>query len=57
MIVETADFVFNMVDLVKDPESFDEAYNHPEADKKIMGAAQFRRNLKKWKPKEFGRNF
>ena len=36
MIVETADFAFNMVDLVKDPESFDEAYNHPEADKKIM---------------------
>jgi hypothetical protein len=29
MIVVTADFVFNMVDLVKDPESFDEAYNHP----------------------------
>ena len=26
MIVETADFAFNMVDLVKDPESFDEAY-------------------------------
>jgi hypothetical protein len=27
-----------MIDLVKnkDPESFDEAYNHPEADKKIM---------------------
>jgi hypothetical protein len=25
-----------LVDLVKDPESFDEAYNHPEADKKIM---------------------
>jgi phage terminase large subunit len=36
MIVETADFAFNLVDLVKDPESFDEAYNHPEADKKIM---------------------
>jgi Reverse transcriptase (RNA-dependent DNA polymerase) len=30
------DFAFNLVDLVKDPESFDEAYNHPEADKKIM---------------------
>jgi hypothetical protein len=36
MIVKTADFAFNMVDLVKDPESFDEAYNHPNADKKIM---------------------
>ncbi len=36
MIVETAAFAFNLVDLVKDPESFDEAYNHPEADKKIM---------------------
>jgi hypothetical protein len=36
MIVETADLVFNMVDLVKDPESFHEAYNHPEANKKIM---------------------
>jgi hypothetical protein len=36
MIVKTADFAFNMVDLVKDPESFDEAYNHPEADKKLM---------------------
>ena len=36
MIVETADFAFNLVDLVKDPENFDEAYNHPEADKKIM---------------------
>jgi hypothetical protein len=23
MIVETADFAFNLVDLVKDPESFD----------------------------------
>ena len=36
MIVETADFAFNMVDLVKDPESFEEAYHHPEAGKKIM---------------------
>jgi hypothetical protein len=25
-----------MVELVKDPENFDEAYNHPEANKKIM---------------------
>jgi hypothetical protein len=25
-----------LVDFVKDPESFDEAYNHPEGDKKIM---------------------
>jgi hypothetical protein len=36
MIVGTVNFAFNLVDLVKDPESFDEAYNHPEADKKIM---------------------
>jgi hypothetical protein len=36
MIVETADFAFNTGDVVKDPKRFDEAYNHPEADKKIM---------------------
>jgi hypothetical protein len=36
MIVKTADFAFNMVDLVNDPESFDKAYNYPEAEKKIM---------------------
>jgi hypothetical protein len=36
MIVETADFAFNMVDLVKDPESFDEACNHPEAHNKVL---------------------
>jgi hypothetical protein len=34
MIVKTADFAFNLVDLVKDLESFDEAYNHPEFSKK-----------------------
>jgi hypothetical protein len=36
MIIKTADFAFNMVYLVKDPERFDEAYNHPEANKKIL---------------------
>jgi hypothetical protein len=41
-----------MVDLFKDPESFDEAYNHPEADKKIM----WRRAILK-EFEEFGRNF
>jgi hypothetical protein len=35
MIVERAEFAFNMVDLVKDPESFYWAYNHPKVDKKI----------------------
>jgi hypothetical protein len=30
MIFEKADFAFNMVDLVKGPESLDEAYNYPD---------------------------
>ena len=54
MIVKTADFAFNLVDLVKDP------MRHTiilKRTRKLCGAAQFRRNLKKWKPKEFGRNF
>jgi hypothetical protein len=35
MIIESADIAFNMMDFVKDPECFEEAYNHPEVDKKI----------------------
>jgi hypothetical protein len=35
MIVESLDFAFSMVILVKDLESFEEAHNHPEVDKKI----------------------
>ena len=34
-VEERADFAFSMVDLVKDPESFEDAFNHPEIDKKI----------------------
>jgi hypothetical protein len=33
MILVIADFAFNMFDLVKDPASFDEAYNHPRRNK------------------------
>ena len=35
MIVERADFALSMIDLVKDPESFEEAYNHTDINKKI----------------------
>jgi phage terminase large subunit len=51
MIVKTADFAFNMVDLVKDPESFDEAYNHPEVDKKIMWPCAISKELEEMKAK------
>jgi hypothetical protein len=34
MIVERADFAFNTVEFVKDLESFEEAYHHPEDEKK-----------------------
>ena len=34
LVEERADFAFNMVDLVKDPESFEDVFNHPEIDKK-----------------------
>jgi len=34
-VEERADFTFSMVDLVKDPESFEDAFNHPEIDKKM----------------------
>ena len=51
MIVETADFAFNTVDLVKDPESFDEAYNHPETDKKIMWRRAISKEFEEMKAK------
>ena len=35
LVEERADFAFSMVDLVKDPESFEDVFNHPEIDKKI----------------------
>ena len=35
LVEERADFAFSMVDLVKDPESFEDAFNHPEIDKKM----------------------
>jgi hypothetical protein len=51
VIVKTADFAFNMVDLVKDPESFDEAYNHPEAEKKIMWRCAISKEFEEMKAK------
>jgi hypothetical protein len=47
MIVERAGFAFNMVDLVKDLESFEEAYHHLDVDKKIKwcrATSKFLRN-------------
>jgi hypothetical protein len=41
MIVEGSDFAFKMVDLVKDPESFEEPYPHSVVDEKLSGAMQF----------------
>ena len=34
-VEERADFAFSMVYLVKDSESFEDAFNHPEIDKKL----------------------
>jgi hypothetical protein len=51
MIVKTADFAFKMVGLVKDPESFDEAYNHPKANKKIMWRRAISKEFKELKAK------
>ena len=52
MIVETADFAFIMVDLVKYPESFDEAYNHPKANKKSMWRRAISKEFEEMKTKE-----
>jgi hypothetical protein len=43
-----------MVDLVKDPQSHDEAYNHPEADKKTMWRHAI---SKEFEDMKVGRNF
>jgi hypothetical protein len=57
MIVKTADFAFNLVDLVKDPESFNEAYNHPEADKKIMWHRAISKEFEEMEAKGVWENF
>ena len=46
---ETANFAFNMVDLLKDLESFDEACNHPEADEKIRWRRAISREFEEMK--------
>ena len=51
MIIESADFAFNMVDHVKDQESFKEAYNHPEVDKKIKWQNEILNKCKEMKAK------
>jgi hypothetical protein len=35
LVKERVDFAISMVDLVKDPESFKDAFKHPEVDKKM----------------------
>ena len=35
LVEERADFACSVADLVKDPESFEDAFNHPEIDKKM----------------------
>jgi len=57
MIVETAHFAYNMVDIVKDPESFDEAYNHPEANKKVMWRRAILKEFEEMKAKGLWETF
>ena len=52
LLEERADFAFSMVDLVKDPESFEDAFNHPEFDKKIKWRHAILKEFEEMKSRE-----
>jgi hypothetical protein len=35
LVIESADVAFNTVDMVEEPKTFDEAYNHPNANHRL----------------------
>ena len=50
-VEERADFAFSMVDLVKDPESFEDAFNHPEIYKKMKWQHEISKEFEEMKSK------
>ena len=50
-VEERLDFAFSMVDLVKDPESFEDAFNHQDIDKKIKWRRAISKEFEEMKSK------
>jgi hypothetical protein len=57
LVEERADFEFSMVDLVKDPESFEDAFNHPEINKKMNWRHEISKQFKEVKSKGIWEKF
>jgi hypothetical protein len=55
-LVESADFALNMVEIVKDPETFDDAYNNPEPEEKMMWRSSISKEFEEMKAKGVGKN-